>query len=1256
MGKGVCFLQKKPVSWPGRFATTGRSLAFVAVTVIAQIGSSPSAFADGERGENLIANSDFSEPIKSPWSMVTGVVRKETSALSGDWILSALGKNYFIVNYMDDPTLKWEAGEQFTIVIDARSCGKGANLAIIHRYDKPDGGIGEGSYRRIELSNEWHEYYVPIVATAGGKPRGFSFFKVDSGEFDTGVEIRSFKMYRGKISSLDIRRIVRAGRAYVEKGTEIPVSTNLYGVAARPLKALVFVQAVEGIREAQHLFAGTGAMVHYLSAGSKASDTFMTDDDPVEILRLLKSGGYDLYAFGRDAASTVGEELFKMTEANVQKGAAAYFQPLWDVPKPDYGLFKDMVAAKGGTYGKGRVQAGTVRRTREDEKLYNRRRAFLTYPNELTGRLGYEAFPYEAIIFTEFAETMYRAAFGAVKVPADAVTDRREEVYAGERHVCEWVRTADGKTLSFRHAAEPADGPTIGAVTDTGIAVEVAISNATVSTVLKWTFRDFSGRLFGKGTAKGPVARLTVPREKLYTNFGLIELTLADRGRVLDRRNAPVIERDNDRLRMINDYGAGFWPMKANYTYVDAKDMFLQLRSIGLNYSFMPHAWGTVYSTGLAATSGYVIGGEFFSSLPKAKDNVRAPAFNTPGARKRIREKSLNWAKSNIRWGGMYGSFSDEAQLGPNGMEVDAHPENLKVYRRWMEKKYGTIAAYNRRHRSNHMSFADLGQTLLKDARAVSNAAEFIEWRTFNVDRWVEVIREVGDAIKEVDPKVLYSLDNSFGEMALSGNDYWKLLSQTGLDFSKEYTACTSFGRSPLNEFDALYRSWRPDMRIWGWTGYGFTSDREKALPWMTALHRQGGFHWFAATYYGINLLDLVTGAKTTDATECQKMLADTRILRGLGKTLTDWKWAKNDVAVYYSHDSNIMTYFLGDEKMMNEVRDNTPYGRFQHSRRGLMTLLESLFCQYEFVSQEQVEKGFLDGGDWSVYRCGKVIEGQPPFKVLFMTHIVAMSDREVSAVKAFLKRGGKVVCDILPGTYDELGVPRAKAPFDAKEMTVTGKNFSDLDADQRTWAVSFLNEAGVTFAIKSPTVVRNLGREGVHYRDGGADLYGVIRKPYHGSTAESSDKNVDDLVFARAGHVYDVRAQAYLGHTDRVKSTVPYAEAQVYAVLSAKIDGIGIAGLPKTVWMFGGAKRGATLSVDLQILSADVSPAYVLHVDVIPPSGKCPAHFQRNLATKAGKAHFGFPLALNDETGVWKVRVSEPLTGVEAEQTFTVR
>jgi len=51
--------------------------------------------------------------------------------------------------------------------------------------------------------------------------------------------------------------------------------------------------------------------------------------------------------------------------------------------------------------------------------------------------------------------------------------------------------------------------------------------------------------------------------------------------------------------------------------------------------------------------------------------------------------------------------------------------------------------------------------------------------------------------------------------------------------------------------------------------------------------------------------------------------------------------------------------------------------------------------------------------------------------------------------------------------------------------------------------------------------------------------------------------------------------------------------------------------------------------------------PSYVLHVEVVPPSGK---------------AHLDFAIALSDEPGTWKLRVTEPLSSVTAEKSFVVR
>ena len=164
-----------------------------------------------------------------------------------------------------------------------------------------------------------------------------------------------------------------------------------------------------------------------------------------------------------------------------------------------------------------------------------------------------------------------------------------------------------------------------------------------------------------------------------------------------------------------------------------------------------------------------------------------------------------------------------------------------------------------------------------------------------------------------------------------------------------------------------------------------------------------------------------------------------------------------------------------------------------------------------------------------------------------------------------------------------------------------------------------------------------------------GADLYAVLRKPFHSSAAKTPDENTEELHFAKRGYVYDVRAQKYLGETDRVSTKVPYAEAQLFAVLPAKMDGITVSGASEAV-------RGSEITADIRLKTDDARPAYVVHVDIVSPSGKCPFHFQRNLDMRSGAAKLKFPLALNDETGEWKIIVTEPLTGVCAQKPVTVR
>ena len=298
------------------------------------------------------------------------------------------------------------------------------------------------------------------------------------------------------------------------------------------------------------------------------------------------------------------------------------------------------------------------------------------------------------------------------------------------------------------------------------------------------------------------------------------------------------------------------------------------------------------------------------------------------------------------------------------------------------------------------------------------------------------------------------------------------------------------------------------------------------------------------------------------------------------------------------------------------------------YSRMGAQYLVEDLLFQHDYVAPEQMV-------------AGKLAE----YKVLYMPRINAMSDAEVAAVKAFLAKGGKVIADELPGAWDELGVKREQNPFkDAPGVTVIGKNFDDLDKQQRAAALKMFDEMGVRPVLKSGTIVDIFGREAMHFTDGVNDIYVVLRHP-----GRSQGEAEETFEFPRGGFVWDVCARKPLGRGDRVTTKVPHAWAAVYAVLPYEAKGVSISAP-------GEAKAGSVLSVDVRLdASGAAMGTHVYNVRFVPPSGECRFHFRRNVAARGGAAHLDFPLALNDEKGLWKIVVEDAFTGLRAERVVAV-
>jgi hypothetical protein len=63
----------------------------------------------------------------------------------------------------------------------------------------------------------------------------------------------------------------------------------------------------------------------------------------------------------------------------------------------------------------------------------------------------------------------------------------------------------------------------------------------------------------------------------------------------------------------------------------------------------------------------------------------------------------------------------------------------------------------------------------------------------------------------------------------------------------------------------------------------------------------------------------------------------------------------------------------------------------------------------------------------------------------------------------------------------------------------------------------------------------------------------------------------------------------------------------------------------------------------------------HVYNVKFISPSGKCDFHFRRNVTAPQGRATLEFPMALNDERGVWRIVAEDALSACAAEVTVTL-
>jgi len=127
----------------------------------------------------------------------------------------------------------------------------------------------------------------------------------------------------------------------------------------------------------------------------------------------------------------------------------------------------------------------------------------------------------------------------------------------------------------------------------------------------------------------------------------------------------------------------------------------------------------------------------------------------------------------------------------------------------------------------------------------------------------------------------------------------------------------------------------------------------------------------------------------------------------------------------------------------------------------------------------------------------------------------------------------------------------------------------------------------------------------------------------------------------------YDVRGQKDLGTARSTAAVLSPWEPLVYTRAMSALPAFAIQ-LP------GRVVTGTEL--EIQLTSNGPHPegtTRVVHLDLLKPSGEVYNLYSRNLMVTTQSSTFNIPLALNDPTGNWTVKISDLMTGSSVQQTF---
>jgi hypothetical protein len=363
----------------------------------------------------------------------------------------------------------------------------------------------------------------------------------------------------------------------------------------------------------------------------------------------------------------------------------------------------------------------------------------------------------------------------------------------------------------------------------------------------------------------------------------------------------------------------------------------------------------------------------------------------------------------------------------------------------------------------------------------------------------------------------------------------------------------------------------------------------------------------------------------------------------GLGALLIHSKRQVAPIAVLYSPPSMRMQWMLDWQPRGTAWSDRDPSEVYEDenlvrsSMTAFLDFLGRVGLEPRVVTPELIEKGALHSD----------------IRVLILPRVLALSEREAAEMRRFVARGGAVIADGVPGSFDQHG-RRLTKPLLAGLFRKTprkGKSdatFLDTPLGRGDELMHILAAAGVepAFTITRPDGSRVLNIETQLWRNGTTTILALQR-----DAGEAAGEPESVLLTLRdIARVYDLRAGALQETARSLELPIDPIGPTLLALSAGPGSTPTIAGAARVV-----ADGTAMITFSLPQAKATGPAVVVLRVELLDPFGEVVSGRSVNLLLHGVPVAKRFDFASDDATGKWRIRATDVLTGNSASKDLEV-